>query len=404
MEDMELPMPITTLAMSKDVVIIGGGIIGTACADALSGEGMQVVVLERLGLAAGASSACQSGVGFGVSMDDYTLRLHLAAVAAYQNFTADGTEVDYRHHGAIVVGEPEQETALKAGLQRLREMAVNCEWLDQAALREAEPALSPEIKGAALIAGMGQVSPMRVVNEMARRASERGAQICTNTELTGIELTDGKVTAALTSAGRIATETILVAAGAWSSRIGQLIGLRVPVWPLKGHVLVTEPVPGKLRHFVSETGYEATVQAMQAVEIGEEGPKPVLPQVAAVLQNLPSGQILVGSSREFAGFDREVNRERLGQIAKRAGRLVPDLRRLRIIRTYAGLRPWTPDGLPLIGRTRQTDGIVFATGHGGDGNTLALITARLVAQLLTGQPTTIDTEPLSPDRFIMTGS
>ena len=94
MEDMELPMPITTLAMSKDVVIIGGGIIGTACADALSGEGMHVVVLERLGLAAGASSACQSGVGFGVSMDDYTLRLHLAAVAAYQNFTADGTEVD----------------------------------------------------------------------------------------------------------------------------------------------------------------------------------------------------------------------------------------------------------------------------------------------------------------------
>ena len=385
----------------KDAVIIGGGIIGTACAEALSREGMHVGVVERLGLAAGASSACQSGVGFGVFMNDYVLRLHLAAVKAYQEFTADGTNVDYRHHGTVLVGEPAEETELKAGLQRLQKMSVTCEWLDQAALREAEPALSPKVTGAALIKDEGQVSPMRVVNEMARRASQRGAEIYTNTELTGTEVTRGKVTAAVTTKGRIPTETIIIAAGAWSRHIGQLVGLRVPVWPLKGHVLVTEPVQGMLRHYVSETAYEASVQAMQAVEIGEDGPQGGPPQVAAVLQNLPSGQILVGSSREFSGFDREVNRDRLGQIAKRAGRLVPGLPRLRIIRTYAGLRPWTPDGLPLVGWTQQAEGIVFATGHGGDGNTLALITARLVAELMTGQTTAVDTTPLSPDRFDM---
>jgi glycine/D-amino acid oxidase-like deaminating enzyme len=387
-----------------DAVIIGGGIIGTACAEALSRAGLHVALVERLGLAAGASSACQSGVGFGISMDDYTLQLRLAAVRAYLEFTADGTEVDYRHDGTILVGEPEEETQLKAGLERLRGMCVTCEWLDQAALRDTEPALSPELTGAALIEDMGQVSPMRVVNEMAHRASQRGADIHTNTEVKGIEVNGGKVSAVVTSQGRIPTETIVVAAGAWSREIGQLVGLRVPVWPLKGHVLVTEPVPGTLRHFVSETGYEATVAAMQAAEVDDEGPRPGPPQVAAVLQNLPSGQILVGSSREFAGFDREVNRERLRQIARRAGRLVPGLPRLRIIRTYAGLRPWTPDGLPLIGPTHQADGIFFATGHGGDGNTLALITARLVAELITGQPTSIDVTPLSPDRFNMNGS
>jgi glycine/D-amino acid oxidase-like deaminating enzyme len=403
MEDIELPMTITTSAKSKDAVIIGGGIIGAACADALSSEGMHVGLVERLGLAAGASSACQSGVGFGISMNDYTLRLHLAAVKAYQEFTDDGTEVDYRHDGTVLVGESNEETELKAGLQRLQKKSVTCEWLDQAALREAEPAISPKVTGAAWFKDTGQVSPMRVVNEMAHRASQRGAEIHTNTELTGIEVTHGKVTAAVTSKGRIPTETIIIAAGAWSRHIGKLVGLRVPVWPLKGHVLVTEPVRGMLRHFLSETGYEATVVAMQAVEIGEDGPQGGSPQVAAVLQNLPSGQILVGSSREFSGFDREVNRDRLGQIAKRAGRLVPGLARLRIIRTYAGLRPWTPDGLPMVGRTQQAEGIVFATGHGGDGNTLALITARLVAELMTSQTTALDTIPLSPDRFDMNG-
>lgn len=382
-------------------MIVGGGVIGTACADALSGQGMRVVLLERRGLAAGASSACQSGVGLGLDMDPSYLRLHLAAIAAYRDLTADGTEVDYRRHGALLIGEPEDEAGLKASLERLRSLGVACEWLDQAALRAAEPALSPEITGAALIEDSGQVSPMRVVIEMARRASERGARICTNTELTGIEVTGGKVTAALTSGGRIPTETVVLATGAWSSRIGRFVGLRVPVWPLKGHVLVTEPVPGRLRHYLSEARYEATVEAMQAVEITADGPEPGPPQVAAVLQNLPSGQILIGSSREFAGFDRGVNRDRLREIAGRAGRLVPGLTDLRIIRAYAGLRPWTPDGWPLVGPTQQAEGIVFATGHGGDGNTLALVTARLVADLLTGRATSMDPGPLSPDRFVM---
>ena len=322
-------------------------------------------------------------------------------MATYRDLTDDGTEVDYRRHGALLIGTPQDEVDLRAGLERLRSKGVACQWLDQAALRAAEPALSPEITGAALIEDSGQVSPMRVVVEMARRASERGARICTNTELTGIEVTGGKVTAALTSGGRVPTETIVVATGAWSSRIGRLVGLQVPVWPLKGHVLVTEPVPGMLRHYLCEAKYEATVEAMQAAEMTADGPTPGPPQVAAVLQNLPSGQILIGSSREFAGFDREVNRDRLREIAGRAARLVPGLTGLRIIRAYAGLRPWTPDGLPLVGPTRQAEGIVFATGHGGDGNTLALVTARLIADLLTGQATSIDPGPLSPDRFIM---
>jgi sarcosine oxidase subunit beta len=140
---------------------------------------------------------------------------------------------------------------------------------------------------------------------------------------------------------------------------------------------------------------------MREVEIDADGPRPGLPKVATVLQNHPHGQILIGSSREFAGYDREVNRERIARMAGRAYRYVPDLARVRIIRTYAGLRPWTPDGRPLIGPTKQADGLIFATGHAGEGNTMALLTGRLVADLLTARETSADISPFSPDRFAM---
>lgn len=383
-----------------DAVIVGGGVIGTSCAEALSREGWQVALLERFGLAAGASSACQSGVGYGPFSDDYDLRLDFAAMSAYQDRVATGLAVDYERGGALLVCGPEEEGVVKGRLDHLRALGFTCHWLDQVALRELEPNISPDIVGAALLNDVGQVSPMRVVVEMARQASERGALIYVDTELVGIEQAHGKVIAALTNRGRLVTETVIFASGAWSRQIGKFVGLRIPVWPLKGHVLVTEPMKGILGHYSTEAGYETGVAATLQMEIGDDGPSG-RPQVATVLQPLPSGQILIGSSREFVGLDREVNRERLSQIAQRACRVVPKLAGLRIIRTYAGLRPWTPDGRPLIGPTQQAEGVVLATGHAGEGNTRALLTGRLIADLLTGRKSPIDPAPLSPDRFVM---
>lgn len=386
---------------SADVVIVGGGVIGAACAEALSREGLRIMLIERLGLASGTSSACQSGVGHGLSGDDYDLQLDQAAIAEYRALVADGALIEYERTGALLVCEPDEAAPVKARLPHLRELGFDCAWLDESALREAEPALSSAMAGAALLADMGQVSPMRTVMELAKRAGERGARILTNTELIGIEMTGGRVTAALTETERIATERLVIAAGVWSAEVGKYVGLRVPVWPLKGHVLVTEPLPRLLRHYLTSASYEVGVAATFAVELGANGPIPMPPQVACVLQPLPSGQILIGSSREFAGMDREVNRERLRQIAQHAVHVVPRFGAGRVIRTYAGLRPWTPDGRPLIGPTRQAEGVSIATGHGGEGNTRALLTGRLLADLLMGRTPPIDPGPLSPDRFVM---
>jgi sarcosine oxidase subunit beta len=394
-------MPKLDYNTSADIVIIGGGIIGVSCAYALVRDGWHVTLIERNGLASGTSSACQGGIGFGMAADDYNLHLRRLGIAEYERLRDDGFDITYRSDGTLYIDKPENQDDQKALVKTLQEKGVACEWLDQSTLHEEEPALSPSITGAAFLSELGNTYPMRVVLELAKRANQLGAKIFTETELTGIELTHGKVTAAIISSGRIATGKIILAAGVWSRPIGKFVDLNIPIWPQKGQILVTEPVPRMLRHFVLDSGYEKTNQALLKVETGPDGPKPGPVGFAAHLLCYETGHILLGSSRQFVGYDRNVDRRLIPILVKINQQLVPDIANLRIIRVYAGLRPWTPDGMAIIGPSKQIDGIYFATGHGPDGNTLSLITGTLIAAILSGRDTPIDVQPLSPDRFVM---
>jgi glycine/D-amino acid oxidase-like deaminating enzyme len=397
LDNMPRDVSVTSLddVASADVVVVGGGIIGAACAYHLAQEQVQVVLLERDGLASGTTSACQSTVGYDLFMDEFDLQMHLAAVASYRDIELNGLETGFQQDGDILVGEPDDEERLKIRVKALKANGVACSWLDQKALRHAEPALNPEINGGVLQEDFAQISPMQTVQSLADRARQLGARILPGVPLTGIALNEGRVSAARTPRGRIATRLLIIAAGVWSPQLGRMAGLELPVQPLKGTVLVTEPHVGLLTHFVTEATYSKTVKATTYGMAARQKQA----SVAAVLQNLPSGQILIGSSREFAGFDRTVNPQLIARIAKRACRLVPKLERLRLIRAYAGLRPWTPDGRPIIGPTEQVPGIFLATGHAGEGNTLALLTGQLVAELVTGKTPSLDPAPFSPDRF-----
>jgi sarcosine oxidase subunit beta len=198
----------------------------------------------------------------------------------------------------------------------------------------------------------------------------------------------------------IRAQRVVLAAGVWSRELAALVGVDLPVWPRKGHILVTEPAPNLVRHILFEYGYESSLGHGFAEADGAAlGPPPQNPEVGTVIQPLPSGQILVGNSREYAGLDRSVNRDRLRQIAQRAVRFIPGLRGLRAIHSYAGLRPWSPDGIPLIGELAERPGLLLATGHGGGGITGGPVTGRIIADLLGGRGYPPGLERLSPDRF-----
>jgi glycine/D-amino acid oxidase-like deaminating enzyme len=186
----------------------------------------------------------------------------------------------------------------------------------------------------------------------------------------------------------VAAGAVVNAAGPWSGLTAQRLGADLPVRPRRGHILVTEPLPPLIRHKVYEADYVSTVTSdAEAVEC------------SPVIEGTRSGTVLIGSSREFAGFDRRLSLGVLAEMARRAAALFPFLAGIRVIRGYGGFRPASPDHLPLIGPDPRVGGLYHATGHEGAGIGLAPATAELVTALLTGEAAAVDPAPFAPSRL-----
>ena len=377
---------------TADVVVVGGGVVGVACADAIAADGRSVRLVERAHLGSGTSGSCQSGIGYGLYMDDYDLTLSRAAVGAYERMAADVPEIGYTRDGAIFPAGDAEAGALRAAGEDLVSRGIPGRWLDRHDLDEVEPDLADWIVGGALLEEHGQGSPVLMIAALAKRAGGRGAVVEGNTEVLSLETRGDRVVGVTTSQGHIATSRVVIAAGVWSPQIVASVGVRLPVRPQKGHFLETEPTAGPPRHFIQDARYES-VEASAQEATASESP------AVTVLQHRPTGEVLIGSTRDFAGFEIDVDPERAREVATAAYDLMPALRDLAIRSRSTGLRPWSPDGRPLIGPMPGVDGLIIATGHGGGGNTLALLTGEIVAALIADRPSSVPIEPLSPGRF-----
>ena len=327
----------------SDAIVVGGGVVGASCAYFLSTEGLQVTLVDRGCIASGTSSACQCNVGSGVGTESF-IEFFVAGVDIYRELIEQGFDFGYRVNGHLVVTETETQLRhLMPVLDQLRANGVACEMLGQGEWCAIEPNIAPDLSGAALFPEGAQVSPMRVAVELVQAAAENDARIMTETDVVGIDVRGGRFRAIETSEGRIEASQLVIATGAWSRLLGQMAGLRIPVWPLKGHVIVTESVPGLLRHTIMDVSFEGTLGEGSGLAVDQE-PAREKPTVGSVIQPLPTGEVLVGGSREYAAFDRGAARETIGQIAQRALRFVPSLATLRAIRVFTGLRPWKARG------------------------------------------------------------
>ena len=376
-----------------DVVVIGGGIIGTCCAYFLSLEGLKVHLVERGGLASGTSGACQFGIGHmneGISRD-----LTIASGRLYERLAEQlPLDIEYAKVGNLYIADsPERMRALELTEQSHDGTGMRCELMSEEDLAEFEPSLTDNVFGGLFFPDDAQVQPMLATLGFARAAEEMGATIQTFTDVTGIELSSSRAVAAVnTTRGRIATRAVVNAGGAWSAAVGRMVGLDVPVTPRKGHIVVTEPLPRLLNsYWLDATYFEAVGEEEEALA------------VAMVIGQTRSGNMLLGSSREFVGFDRSVSPRAISRMAARCLRFLPCLNGVHAIRTYAGLRPYTPDLLPIIGEAEAVEGFYLATGHEGEGITMGPITGKLVSQLMTGQETDLPLEELSLSRFARSG-
>jgi glycine/D-amino acid oxidase-like deaminating enzyme len=363
-----------------DLIIVGGGIIGAACAFAASRRDLRVVVLERDAIAGGVTSA---GMGHVVVMDDSPAQFALSAFSRslLNDHSAElPPAIEHQRCGTLWIATDDAEMEAAARRRELYlQHGARAELLDARSLAEAEPMLRPGLAGALLVPDDGVIYQPAFTAWLIERAVDAGAELREHCAVRGL-LPHGVRTAD----GDIAGGAVLLAAGVESTALLP----ELPIIPRKGHLAVTTRGPGLVRHQLVELGYLASAHTLTAAS------------VAFNVQPRHTGQVLIGSSRELVGFDRSINHAVLGAMLDRALAFMPGLARVDVLRVWTGLRPATADKLPFIGRWPDGSTPWVATGHEGLGITAALGTGELMAALLTGETPPLDPAPFDPARAL----
>lgn len=380
-----------------DIVVIGGGAVGTAVACYLALDGAKVALVERGEFAWGSSRRCD---GHAVTYDSppgyfsqfcklgLDLFPQIIPLLDYDiEFETDGI-------GLLVDDEKDMETVAQTFEGKQKEGIKVSLW-NQTELRKHEPHVADHVIGCLNFEGDAKLNPMRLCFALAHLASKHSASLHTNTHVTNILLDNGAVSGVETDKGIISTRHIVIAAGVWTPEIAHKAGVTVPVRPRQGHVLVTERVSGLIGKNYAEYGYLAAKGGT-----ARAGVTPAMEQfgVAMVLEPSHAGTILMGSSRRYVGMDTNPNPAVMKAQAERTLHFFPAFSQTRIIRAYAGLRPASPDGKPIISPT-HVKGVFIASGHEGNGIGLSLVTGQIVAQLIQGKDPLMDVSPLHIDRF-----
>ncbi|MGP9503683.1 NAD(P)/FAD-dependent oxidoreductase [Specibacter sp. AOP5-B1-6] len=375
---------------TADVVVIGAGAVGAACAFFAAQAGLRVAVVERGAIAGGTSSAGEGNLlvsdkeaGPELALAQYSQSLwrgELAEFGRLWEFEAKG--------GLVVSARPATQARLERLADRQRTAGTAVELVTAQELGGLEPQLNPELAGGAYYPQDAQVQPMLATAHLLRLARARGASVHTRTRVTAF-VRDGDVVAGVvTDRGTISAGAVVNAAGTWARAIAELAGVNVPVLPRKGCVLVTEPLPDMVRHKVYAAEY---VDNVASSDVGL--------QTSPVVEATGGGTILIGSSRERVGFDNSVNLRVLAEMAGKAVALFPFLANVRALRSYSGFRPYCPDHLPVIGADPRAPGLWHACGHEGAGIGLSVGTGALIAASLTGAAPAMDPAPFAPERF-----
>ncbi len=379
------------LPASADVVVVGAGVVGAACAYYAARAGLRVVVVDRGPVAGGSSGRGEGNLLISDKAPGPELDLTLRSLDLWHELdsTLDGSSFELETKGGLVVATSAAGLADLAALAAAQREA-GVEAVSDVDPRQYEPHLRSGLAGGVYYPQDLQVQPMLAAAQLLRAAvRNHGAVVHTHTGVTAIERSAaGSVSAVRLSAGVIATPAVVNAAGTWAGDVAALAGVKVPVRPRRGYILVTEPLPTLVRHKVYAAEYVANV-ASSASDL----------QTSAVIEGTRGGTILIGASRERVGFDRSFSLPVLARLAAQAVDLFPILGHVHAIRAYQGFRPYSPDHLPIIGPDPRAPGLLHACGHEGAGIGLAPATGELIAAVLTGTSSPVATEPFRPDRF-----
>lgn len=284
----------------------------------------------------------------------------LASLTLFDSLQAQlPVDIEFRRSGGMVVIETDAEMrSMETYVRAQQETGLDVRLLDRDQALALEPNLSPGIKGCAFSPIDAQVNPIKLTLGFVLEAGKNHVTVMTRTQVLGILTKGGTVTGVRTDRGEVRGDVVVNAAGALAGRVCRMLDISLPVLPRRGQIVVTGPARPVIRHCLISARYIAAKYDPSPAEQAGHG---------ISMEQTGNGNLLLGSTREFAGFNRQTTLSGIRTILCRTAGIVPCIEQLQIIRAFAGLRPYTPDGLPLLGPVKGVNGFFMAAGHEGDG-------------------------------------
>jgi len=350
-----------------ETIIIGAGVVGSSIAYHLSEKTSNILVIDRQFPGVGTSGATQAWVWVHTKQPNWYAELSMYSAELYPSLKKKLVDIEYVRTGGIApIFEEEKLNKAKDLVKGQQEKGVEIHLLSKEEALAKEPYLSDRLIAATYSPLDGNVNPMRLNQAYIHAAKKKGVTFRFYCPVTGILRQNGRFVVQ-TDTETFTSNRLVLAAGVWTPELARHLDVHVPVRPVRGQILVTEPVPRFLRHTV--TGVRQTV----------------------------NGEVLIGYSKEEAGFNRDTTWDIIGETARFGIKIVPVLQRLRLVRAFSGLRAMPQDGLPILGPVENVPGLYIAVMHSGV--TLSPIAGMLMSELLAGEPLSFPLEPFRLARF-----
>ena len=365
--------------MNEQVIIVGGGVIGVACAYFLSRRNVPVQILEHRHLGSGCTGATAAMINTSSTnpipepLRPFTIESHRLIRELEPDFEK---AIEISHGGSLIIATNEQEAqTLKAVFEEIRQRGGNCSLLDGSEVRRLEPLLVSSVTGAIHNPDNYQVNPFRLCEGFLSAALRRRSMISYGIKVREVKVYNGRIDRVVTDKGDYHADYVVIAAGVYTPQILANSGIEIPIIPARGQVIITEAYPPMIHH-------------------------PLAFLTHLYIKQVVNGNFYIGSHTEFAGFNSDITLDKITTFARVITRAMPILARVRALRFFAGLRPMTPDRLPIIGPVPDCRRLILAAGHCSTGIRYCASTGKAVSELILNGKTEIPIEAFGLDRFV----